>query len=493
MAPWLTKSRFLSGLQCEKRLWYEVHAPLEVNGGDSMQLVNGRAFDQVVQRLEPGLIIPREGGLVAALDETRDALSRGSAPVIYQGAFREGSRAAVVDILRAKNRAFELVEVKASTSVKDEHLPDVGFQALVLEQARIPVARVHIGPVNNRFVLRNSDEYAGLLIKADVTEHVRAMLPAIKKKAAESIEVIGLPSAPDVPMGGHCEVPYPCPFMDRCAGECAEGPKFPLSILPRGGKLVAELASEGYEDLRDVPAERLKSKDHRRVHAATVSGRAAFDVTATAELSNLAPPFAYLDFETMTSVVPEIGTRPYEQCPFQWSLHLEAADGTLSHAEYLAIDNVTDVEALASALLAALPPSGPVFVDNRSLEQGVLQLLARLVPARARELRAVVDRLVDLLPITRAAYYHPDMLGSWSIKKVLPTIDSSLGYDALEVQEGSAAQLVFLELRNPASTSERREELAKGLRTYCERDTYAMVVLRRFLCCQYDSVLVIAS
>lgn len=284
-------------------------------------------------------------------------------------------------------------------------------------------------------------------------------------------------------MGGHCEAPYPCPFMERCAGECAEGPKFPLSILPRGGKLVAELASEGYEDLRDVPAGRLKSKDHQRVHAATVSGRAAFDVTATVELRKLSPPFAYLDFETMTSAVPEIiGTRPYEQCPLQWSMHVESADGSLRHAEYLAIDNFENVEMLASALLAAVPECGPVFVYNRTLEQGVLQLLARLVPALAPALGAVVDRLVDLLPITKAAYYHPDMLGSWSIKKVLPTIDSSLGYDALEVQDGGAAQLAFLELRDPTISTERREELARGLRTYCERDTYGMVVLRRFLC-----------
>jgi len=480
---WLTKSRFFSGLQCAKRLWYEVHEPLEESGGNSMPLVNGRAFDQVVQTLEPGLIIPRTGGMPKALDETRDAFSHGAPPVLYQGAFREGPLAAVVDILRAKDSVFELVKVKASTSVKNEHLPDVGFQAMVLEQARIPVARVHIGHVNNQFVLKNRDEYAGLLMEADVTDQVRALLPSIRKKAAESVEVIGLPSVPDVPMGGHCEAPFPCPFMDRCAGACAEGPKFPLSILPRGGKLVGELAAEGYQDLREVPAERLKSKDHKRVHAATVSGRAAFDVNSTAELRKLVPPFAYLDFETMTSAVPEIiGTRPYEQCPFQWSMHVESANGALQHAEYLAIDTFGDVEALASALLAALPDSGPVFVYNRTLEQGVLQLLARLVPALAPALGAVVDRLVDLLPVTKAAYYHPDMLGSWSIKKVLPTIDSSLGYDGLEVQDGGGAQLVFLELRDPATTSERREELAKGLRKYCERDTYGMVVLRRFLC-----------
>ncbi len=480
---WLTKSRFLSGIQCAKRLWYEVHEPLEEGGGNTMPLLNGRAFDQVVQTLQPGLVIPREGGVLPALEKTRDAFSQGPPPVLYQGAFREGPLAAVVDILRARDNAFELVEVKASTSVKKEHLPDVGFQALVLQQANIPVARVRIGYVNNQFVLHKRDEYTGLLVEVDITEQVRGLLPAIKKKAAESVEVIDLPSAPDVPMGGHCEAPFPCPFMDRCAGEHAEGPEFPISILPRGGKLVVELAAEGYQDLREVPAERLKSKDHKRVHAATVSGRAAFDVTATAELRKLAEPFAYLDFETMTLAVPEIiGTRPYEQCPFQWSMHVESADGTLRHADYLAIDTFGDVAALASALLEALPESGPVFVYNRTLEQGVLQLMARLVPALAPALGAAIERIVDLLPIAKAAYYHPDMLGSWSIKKVLPTIHSSLAYDTLEVKDGGAAQLAFLNLRDPATTPGRREELAAGLRTYCQRDTYAMVVLRRFLC-----------
>ena len=480
---WLTKSRFMSGLQCSKRLWYEVHEPLEAPAGDSMPLINGRAVDRLAQTLHPGPVISRDGGLPAALEETQALFARGAPSVLYQGAFRDGPLAAIVDILRVRDGAFELIEMKASTAVKPEHLPDVAFQALVLEQARIPVARVHIGHVNNQFVLRSRNDYAGLLTETDVTEQVRAMLPAIRKQATESVGTIGEALAPDVSMGAHCEAPYPCPFMDRCAGKSASGPKFPVSILPRGGKLIAELASEGYEDLRDVPAERLRSKEHKRVHAATVSGQASFDVAATTGLRKLAPPFAYLDFETMTSAVPEIiGTRPYEQCPFQWSLHIESPDGTLRHAEYLASESFGDLQKLASALLAALPDAGPVFVYNQTFEKGVLQLLTRLVPRLASSLHEVIDRLVDLLPITKAAYYHPDMLGSWSIKKVLPTVNSSLGYESFKVQDGTAAQLAFLELRNPETSSGRREELTKGLIAYCERDTYAMVVLRRFLC-----------
>lgn len=480
---WLTKSRFMSGLQCAKRLWYEVHEPLEARPGDSMPLINGRAVDQVTQTLQPGPVISRDDGLPVALEETQALFARGAPSVLYQGAFREGPLAAIVDILRAGDGAFELIEMKASTAVKLEHLPDVGFQALVLEQARIPVARVHIGHVNNQFVLQRHNDYAGLIVEDDVTEHVRAVLPEISERVARSLETMALGSAPDVSMGEHCNKPYPCPFQERCASQGPQPPQYPLSILPRGGKLVVELASEGYQDLREVPAERMKSKDHKRVHAATVSGSAVFDRAATAELRMLSPPFAYLDFETMSSAVPEIvGTRPYEQCPFQWSMHVESADGALQHAQYLAVNNFGDLATLASELLAALPESGPVFVYNQTLEKGVLQLLARLVPTLAPALTAVVDRIRDLWPITKAAYYHPEMLGSWSIKDVLPTIDPSLGYEALEVQEGTAAQVAFLELRDPAVTRERRDKLAQALRTYCERDTYGMVVLRQFLC-----------
>lgn len=481
---WLTKSRFLSGLQCAKRLWFEVHEPLGDRLGDSMPLVNGRAFDTLIHKLQPGLVVPREAKIQAAIDETRDILSRGVPAALYQGAFREGPVAAVVDVLRPMGDAFELVEVKVSTEVKDEHLPDIAFQALVLERARVPVARACIGHVNKHFVLKQSDDYMGLLVEDDVTAQVRALLPTIATQAAASVEVIALRSAPDVVMGGQCEKPYPCPFMERCDPHRDRRPNFPLSILPRGGKAVAQLVSEGYHDLRDVPKERLKSAEHQRIHAATVSGEAIMDRDATAGLRQHVAPFAYLDFETMNFAVPEIiGTRPYEQCPFQWSLHVEQPDGTLHHTSYLEVDHFGDFHTLASRLVEALPKTGAVFVYNKSLEKGVLKLLGRLLPTLAPALDEVMDRLVDLWPITKDAYYHPSMLGSWSLKAVLPAIDPSLGYDGLdEIQAGGAAQLAFMEMREPYTSPERRNELTEKLKKYCERDTYGMVVVRRFLC-----------
>jgi hypothetical protein len=163
-------------------------------------------------------------------------------------------------------------------------------------------------------------------------------------------------------------------------------------------------------------------------------------------------------------------------------VHVEAADGTLEHHDFLA-QQFGDFEVLTDELLKALPRRGPIFVYSRSLEAGVLERLAKHLPKRAKILKAVVKRLVDLWPITKAAYYHPEMRGSWSLKAVAPTLDAKLAYDGLEeVAEGGAAQLAYLEFRDPATSAERRAELKERLRTYCERDTYTMVVLRRFLC-----------
>jgi hypothetical protein len=134
-------------------------------------------------------------------------------------------------------------------------------------------------------------------------------------------------------------------------------------------------------------------------------------------------------------------------------------------------------------LIAAVPVEGPVFAYNAGFEGRVLARMAELVPAHAAALHAMAERLVDLLPVARAAYYHRDMQGSWSIKSVMPTIDAALGYELLgEVREGDGAQTAFLELRDPEIEPERALALRTALFKYCKHDTWVMVALRGFLC-----------
>lgn len=482
---WLTKSRFLSGLQCHKRLWFEIHQPLEEVAPTPIPILQGRAFDLAVQGLLPGVVISRSDGMPAAIAETKRVLAdrKGVPAILHQSAFRAGDLAVITDVLRRSGSQFELIEVKASTAVKETHIPDAAFQFLVLQRAKIPVGKVFIGHVNNQFVLRRAGDYQGLLAETEITDEVLSFLPAAATCAVELQEVMASKSMPVVPMGAQCHDPYECPFIERCAAGVKQ-PEYPIDLLPRGGKLIEQLTAQGFQDLRDVPPKRLTNEIHRRVLDATISGLAYFDLAATTELRGLSTPFAYLDFETISFSVPEvIGTRPYEQLAFQWSVHVEHSATDVTHAEYLAIGSFGDFAEIAGALIAALPAAGTIFAYNASFEAGVLDRLADRLPAQASALRSVAARLVDLLPITRQAYYHRDMLGSWSIKSVVPTIAPELAYETLdEVQEGDGAQRAFLELRSAGISAERSAESRSALLRYCAHDTWVMVALRRVLC-----------
>jgi hypothetical protein len=273
---------------------------------------------------------------------------------------------------------------------------------IVLQRAKIPMGRFLIGHVNNQFVLRRAGDYEGLLVEADVTDAVQTYLAEAANRALEIQAVMMEASAPQIDVGTHCTPPYDCPFLERCLAASGPAAEYPLDVLPRGAELIPSLRADGYRDVRDVPAKRLTTELHQRVFDATCSGLAFFDLAATVELRQLPSPFAYLDFETMTFPVPDlIGTRPYEQLPFQWSVHVEHGPDNIRHSEYLAIERFGDFDEFAKALLAALPAIGTVFAYHAVFAKGVLMRLAELVPSHVADLRGIAGRLVDLLPITR--------------------------------------------------------------------------------------------
>ena len=121
---------------------------------------------------------------------------------------------------------------------------------------------------------------------------------------------------------------------------------------------------------------------------------------------------------------------------------------------------------------------GPVIAYYASFERGRMWELAERFPDLAPELEAIIDRIVDLLPIARSRYYHPSQHGSWSIKAVLPAAIPELSYDKLEgVQDGNMAVSAYMEAIAPATAPERKEQIERQLVEYCQLDTFAMVRL----------------
>lgn len=231
-----------------------------------------------------------------------------------------------------------------------------------------------------------------------------------------------------------------------------------------------------------MPAGRITEPLLRRIHAATLSGRAVLDAGAAEAIGRAEWPRFYLDFETMAFAVPVwAGTRPFQALPFQWSCHLEAEDGTLTHHDFLDTSGEPPMRRFAETLLQTLGERGTIFVYS-GYEERILGELAKAYADLAPGLEAAIDRLVDLHPIAKAHYYHPAMKGSWSIKAVLPTVAPDLDYGGLgEVRDGTAAQAAYAEIIDPATPEARRQALTQDLRDYCRLDTLAMVRLAHFL------------
>jgi hypothetical protein len=481
--PRLSKSKINAGLQCERRLWLETFRrdAMEVSAEAQAAFDAGNEVGEIARRFfGPGVLIGHQDALDHAIAQTRELVAARPRLTLFEAAFRHADVLVRADVLKPVARGYDLIEVKSATDVKDTYINDCAIQAWTISNAGVPLRGIYVAHINNKFVYLGDGDYTGLLVTKDVTEAVRERMTQVPGWVKRFKNVL-LGIEPKIKTGAHCGTPYPCACLAYCKAQEPAGPKFPVDILPHAGKLVVALQDEGYADLCKVPASRLKNPRHLRVRAASISGKPFLDPQAAKEIGKLAFPRYYLDFETVSFAVPRwAGTRPYQQLPFQWSCHVERANGTLEAKMFLDLSGQPPMRAFAESMLDALGRRGPILVYNAQFEAGRIKEAAEMYPDIAKPLEALLPRVVDLLPIAREHYYHPDMGGSWSIKKVIPTIAPELDYDDLEeVASSGDAPLAYCEAIHPDTTTARRAALDAALRRYCANDTIAMVKLAR--------------
>ncbi len=482
----LSKSKLLAFLQCRKRLWLEVHRPeLRDDSGAQARFQTGHTVGDLARRLfDPegrGLFISiGEMGWEEAFRQTRDWMKEGTGP-IFEGVFAADGGLALADIMlpvgSKRNRAWDLVEVKASTQVKDYHLNDAAIQAALIRREGWPLRRVLLAVLDRDFIYPGEEQYEGIFRLEDVTDEVAELDPEVWDWIGEAQATAGKRSLPAISMGGHCSDPFECPFMGFCSSQ-EELPENPLSILPRFPIQRREsLEEEGIKELEQVPDE-LLNELQKRVKEATLRNQTYWDREATRNaILPVDPETRFLDFETINFAVPIwAGTRPYQHIPFQFSLHTRNADGSLQQSDFLDLSGNDPREALVQALIKSCGKSGRIYAYHAPFERRVLQELADAFPRRRQALLSIADRLADLLPIARNFYYHPIQRGSWSLKAVLPALCPELSYNELEgVHHGGEAMEVFAKAIAPETSKEKRTMMEHQLREYCALDTLATV------------------
>lgn len=485
----ISKSKLLAFRQCPKRLWLEVYQPdLREDSDQAVGIQNqgtkvGELAQQIYDPMGQGSVIdPFEEGWTQAVDRTQ-ALMAARKP-IFEATFQTPESVVLVDVLLPVGRkSWRVIEVKSSTSVKDYHKEDLAYQVYVLNKLGVPLDSAAIAHIDNRWVYQGDGDYKGLLKEEELLAMASGSGETVSEWLTNAQAVLQQKSAPELAMGEHCKKPFECGFASHCSVG-APTAEMPLSWIPNArSKAIREYISEcPAGELAEVPDE-LLNDIQKRVKDVSVAQSVYFDQPAAASmLVDLGWPAYFLDFETINFAVPRWkGWRPYEQMPFQFSLHIVDEKGGVQHEEFLCLENRDPTENFASKLIELCGEKGPIFVYNAGFENARIRELAARFPALSKDLLGLVERVVDLLPIVKAHYYHPSQQGSWSIKKVLPAMVPEFSYEALDgVQDGGMAMDAY---EQAIDTDEREEvqKLDRQLRAYCELDTMAMVKIWKIL------------
>lgn len=483
----LSKSKLIAFRQCPKRLWLEVHQPQLREDSKSTQAIfrTGHEVGELAQRLydptgQGELIDLHSEGVGPAIERSKGLL-QGNSPV-FEAGFAAGGAMAFADVMLPVTQdgktAWRMVEVKSSTSVKDYYLDDVAIQSFIARESGVPLIGVSLAHIDSRWTYKGDGDYRGLLVEKDLTEIAFSRIDEVRTWIAAAHAVASKEAPPDVDTGLQCSDPFPCSFSAHCHKDKPNA-EFPVAWLPRIQSKTLKSYIQEHEviDMRDIP-ESLLNLQQRRVRDQTVSGECFFDADgAMSDLQWHTLPAHFLDFETIQFGVPKwAGTRPFQSLPFQFSLHRLDEHGALAHHGFLDLSGKDPTHEFARALVEMCGNFGPIFVYNSGFEGSRINELAQRLPELKTSLLAIKKRLVDLLPIAQARFYHPSQMGSWSIKKVLPAIAPKLNYQQLTgVQDGDMAMQAFLEAITPETTKERKQEIHDQLQAYCTLDTLAMV------------------
>ena len=482
---YLSKSKYCKAYQCNKILWLDKYKSevAEVIDNDSV-FENGTNVGQLAKGLfGEYLDVEYNDDLNVMINDTNNYLKNDKC-IITEASFDYNGNFCSVDILKKNNNDYEIYEVKSSTGVSKIYLEDASYQYYVLKSLGYNVTKVSIVHINSEYERHGDLELDKLFVIEDVTKYARNNYDIVKNKIEEINKYMNRTTEEDKEIDLCCFEPYECPYFKYCSN-LKENNVFDLRGLDK--KIKIKLYKSGLVYFKDLLNAKINKKYKEQIDYELNDKEDKINSKNIKTFMNtLSYPLYFLDFETFQESIPEYdGIHPYEQIPFQYSLHyINEKDGQLFHKEFLA-DGVSDPRReLAQRLVNDIPDNVCVLAYNMRFEKGVINRLSKLFPDLSSHLLKINNNMKDLMtPFASRDYYNKYMKGSYSIKYVLPALfpdDPSLDYHNLDmVHNGREASATYMDLKN--HSKEELEIIRDNMLKYCGLDTYAMVKIYKKL------------
>ena len=490
----LSKSKYAKYCQCPKCLWMSVYKPEEevIDPQSEARFENGTEVGDLAMGLLGDYIdvtTNKPDGkldLKAMLDKTQQLMADGAENICEASFSYEGNYCAV-DILHKTNGGWAIYEVKSTSFPEfngnpaklDKYLPDVAYQKWVLTKCGVNVTGVFLVCLNSDYVRQGELDIQKLFVINEMDEMIANEYDKVEARQAEAKQLLQQTEEPEMDIWEGCKKPYDCAFYNYCSRHLPSPSVFDMYRMQFSKKL--EYYRKGMITYDDIKNEKLTPVRRIQIDSSLANEPHINKDSIEKFLETITYPIYFLDFESMQPAIPPFDDmKPYQQICFQYSLHIiESEGGPLLHKEHLGVSGSDPRRALAEQLCQDIPMDVCTLVYNKSFECTRLKEMAEWFPDLAEHLLNIRENIVDLLvPFQQGDYYLPSMGGSFSIKRVLPSLfpdDPSLDYHNLEggVQNGNDAMTIFPKIQY--MSPDEQEKTRKALLEYCCLDTYAMV------------------
>jgi hypothetical protein len=489
----LSKSSYVAGLACQKWIWLKFNAPEKLPPADEStthRFDQGKEVGLLAQQLfKNGTDANPEYSYDIFANDKRSRQLLKEGKTIFEAGFitEDGKCYARADALvpvDAKKGIWDLHEVKSATEVKEDYIEDVAFQKYCYEHSgeRIKIRKCFIVHINNEFVKKGAIKPEKLLKTEEISKEVEEITGEVPGKIKKIFEIVALKKCPEHEPGKYyCDDPYGVHEDDEFY---KKHPKMDIFHLRGAGQKALELFNAGVLYIKDIP-ETCKLNDNQQIQKACHTNWKAYHDAKEIKkfLDELKYPLYFMDFETYQTAIPlHDGTRPYQQIPFQFSVHVLNKPGEKAkHYSFLHNGKGDPRQDFMKELMACIGTKGSVLAFCASFEMGRLEECAKLLSEYKKFVENISKRMIDLIvPFRNFFYYHPNQKGSASLKEVLPALTGQ-GYDDLEISGGTAASLKYLHaivghhLGHTQVPEAERAKILRDLEKYCGRDTEGMI------------------
>ncbi len=483
----LTKSCYVTGTRCSKALFLQKKSPelIKIESLQDRKVKREGAEVGAFARLQfPDGVLIDTLDTDQALHETRQTIVSG-ALTLFEAAFMAQGVLIRADILTRTSidSPWQLYEVKATTyrtvdaSSKSEYIRDLAIQTWVLQECGIGLAGIFLMHLHHEC---SFPEMENLFKVVDYTKEIGPLLENISIDIQSLKMVLLSDQHPNVGIGQHCEKPRECQFNNICWKDI---PTYSVFNIPRALNKWKLLEEYRFSAAQLVDAD-FNSEKQKRALRCYQTNEPFYDLQAARSLlETWAYPISYFDLEAVSYPIPRYNnSRPYQDLPFQFSCHIQRSpDAELEHHEFLFKEDADPRKVFIKEMLKTLPTEGSIVVYHQTYEISRLKELAKDFPEYATSINSLLPRIVDLKKVIEESVYHPEFLGSYSIKKVAPVLlGQNVSYDHLAVGDGMEAVCRYQELIQLAYNDPRRADIHKHLLEYCKQDTLLMVKLHKW-------------